>query len=460
MQTTLSMNHFSTPVPTVRTPLSKALLNGFTEQHPIETFQQHWRNHGDFVHLHIVNNHIYLASHPQFAQEALIDQRDNYKKMGYANQDVLRLVLGNGLLTNFDQDSWLSQRRMIQPVFHRKRIAQMTTTMAQCGDDMLNRWRKTYQSGDVVEVGHEMTNVTMDIITRTMFNTNVLDRANQMGEAITTTLSFVFARRLGIHPPLNWPTPRNLEYKKALKTLDSLMYQLIDDRSGHENEYDDLLSMLLLARDEETGKGMSREQVRDQLTTFFGAGHETTSNALTWTLHLLSQHPDVQKKLQEEIDSVLGGRTPTMEDLPKLSYTRMVFDESMRLYPPASITARYCVEECEINGKPQSADSVLILSIYNMHRHPEIWQEPLAFRPERFADPHPTSHRMGYLPFGGGQRMCIGNQFALTEGQLLLAQMVQAYNFLPVPQKPVEMELAVTLRPKNGLYLRLFPRHV
>lgn len=442
-------------VPVYKMSLLRALLSGAVDD-PLKTFSAGWKQYGDLYRFEVRNVPVTIVSHPAYAQEVLVTQRDVFQKMGHSPRgDVLALVLGRGLITNHDTDSWLAQRRMIAPMFHKRRLAVMSQKMEEAGQRMLERWATLPQQAEV-DINHEMMLVTMDIVSQTMFGSDVLDRAGALGDSVNDALHFAFGRRGLFALPMSWPLPQNFRFKRAMRILDETVYDLIDQRRGHEHEYDDFLSMLMEARDEETGEGMSRLQLRDEVASFFGAGHETTSHGLTWTLYLLAQHPEAMAKLRNEVDGVLNGRPPTFDDLPNLPYARMVFEEAMRLYPPVPILPRYPVAETGIDGYGVPAGSITLLLIWNIHRHPEIWERPDHFIPERFAPEQVSErHRMAFMPFGGGQRMCIGSNFAMIEAQMLLAMMVQAFDFTLQPGYNPELDLAITLRPKQGMPMRL-----
>jgi cytochrome P450 len=268
-----------------------------------------------------------------------------------------------------------------------------------------------------------------------------------------------------IRIPERVPTPSNKRFVQARSTLDSYLYKLIAERrlpppsDGGGNS--DLLDMLLDARDEETGEGMNDEQVRNEVITIYGAGHETTAVALTWTWYALNQNPAVVKKLQAEVDAALRGCTPTMADLPNLPYTLQVFEEAMRLYPPVPLSVRMSYAPTQLDGYDVPEKQIVAIGIHNMHRHPEFWEQPDAFMPERFA-PTPEIkaklNRNAYMPFFTGPHLCIGNNFALMEGQLLLAMMAQRYEVRVVPNQKVEREVTITMRPKHGLRVMLHRR--
>jgi cytochrome P450 len=281
-----------------------------------------------------------------------------------------------------------------------------------------------------------------------------------LGPALLVLIRYAF--RSFHHPlrvPLWVPISSNREFIRAKQLVDRMIYGLIEERRQSGARHDDLLDALLYTIDAETGEGLSIQQQRDELLTIAAAGHETTANALTWIWNLLATHPDVSAQLQEELVAVLGGRAPTMEDLPRLLFTRAVFEESLRLYPPAPAVQRRAVRDTTVGGQPLPAGSIVLVSLWNLHRHPAFWEQPERFNPDRFADHRTGSdHHVAFLPFGSGPRTCIGNHFAMVEGVLLLALIAQRYELTLVPGRRVEMELAVTLRPRHGLHMMLRPR--
>lgn len=445
------------PLPSISIPLPSALLNGFGRD-VITSIENGWRNKGDIFAFQVATQRFIVVSNPEYAKEVLINQREVFLKPAASPQgDLLSLVLGKGLVTNADQESWFSRRRMMQPMFHRRRLGAMASKMTDAGTRMLDRWAALPEEANI-DIDQEMMTVTMDIVTQVMFSADVLDQSHEVGEAVNSALKFAFDRRKPINMPLFVPTPANLRFRKARKTLDELVYGLIDERRGHESEFDDLLSMLLEARDEETGEGMARQELRDEVATIFGAGHETTSHTLAWTLYLLAKHPHVMAKLQAEIDDVLQGSPPTLETLRELPYTTMVLEESMRLIPSIPQIPRYVSQPTTIDGIEVPV-GLAVISIYNIHRHPDFWDDPEKFYPERMTpEQKKARHRLAWMPFGAGQRLCIGNNMALMESQLLLAQMIQRFDFALVADQKIEREVAVALRPKNGLKMRITRR--
>ncbi|HXZ05403.1 MAG TPA: cytochrome P450, partial [Ktedonobacteraceae bacterium] len=259
--------------------------------------------------------------------------------------------------------------------------------------------------------------------------------------------------------PISIPTPRNRRLLEANRSLEQVIYHIIAERRQQNKDTGDLLSMLLSARDEDTGEGMNDQQIRDELMTMLIAGHETTANALAWTWYLLSQHAEVEQRLYNEIEEVLGGSIPTLEHLPKLKYTNMVLEEALRLYPPGGIFGRKAIADDELRGFRIPANSMIIISPYATQHHPDYWPDPERFDPERFT-PERSAGRshFAYFPFSSGPRMCIGSSFAMMEAQLILATIAQRYRLFMVPGHPVEPQLLVTLRPKYGLQMTIHER--
>jgi cytochrome P450 len=361
-----------------------------------------------------------------------------------------KMLLGEGLLTS-EGDFHLRQRRLAQPAFHRQRVTAYGATMATYAAARRDRWRP----GETIDAHREMMALTLAIVGKTLFDADVEHEAAEIGAALATTFeSFQFGFFLPFGELLErLPLPATLRFRKARARLDATIYRLIEERRRAGGDRGDLLSMLLLAQDTEGDGGrMTDVQLRDEAMTIFLAGHETTANAMTWTWYLLSQHPDVEACVHAEIDAALGGRLPSADDLPLLPYTRMVLAESMRLYPPAWIVGRRALGPFDANGYTIPARSIVLLSPYTMHRDPRWFPEPERFDPERFT-PERQSERpkFAYFPFGGGPRVCIGEQFAWMEGVLLLATIAQRWRLRLVPGHPIALQPIITLRPKHGI---------
>jgi cytochrome P450 len=408
----------------------------------------------EMVYSRILFLHSFLINKPEYIEHVLLTNHANYRK-SYFTRNLLGPLLGNGLLTG-EGELWRRQRRIAAPAFHARRTAEFVATMAACTQTMLRRWRARSAPFDVAA---EMTALTLDIIARTMFSTEVADEV----EAVRRLTDVV----VNLHPSLldlfgfpQWiPRPQPKPYRAAVAAFEALVARFLAERRGGKVERGDLFSMLLAARDAETGEGMSERQLRDEILTIFLAGHETTANALSWTWYLLAQHPQAQARLHQELDRVLGGRTPSFADLAALSWTRMVIEEAMRLYPPAHTIARRAIAEDVIGGVRVPPGASVTISMYVTHRNPSLWPDPERFDPERFAPAAVAGrHRFAYLPFGGGPRICIGNGFAMAEAQVILAMVAQRYRLRLAEDHAVEPIGLITLRPKNGLWVTLEPR--
>ncbi|HSE57171.1 MAG TPA: cytochrome P450 [Nitrospiraceae bacterium] len=429
------------------------------KRNPLETMTL-WRERcGDFVRFSLGPKELYLLSHPALAEEVLVKQADVFQKVYDPNRPTgLALVLGNGLLTS-GGELWRRQRKLIQPMFQRARVARLSAQMVEAGEQMLARWAQR-RPGEPCDVAAEMMQLALEVVTRTMFSTSVLKDVASLGPALLVLIRYAFrAFHNPFRLPLWVPTAANREFLRAKHLVDRLIYGLIEERRRSGVKPDDLLDLLLSAVDAETGTGLSPEQQRDELLTIAAAGHETTANALTWTWYLLASYPAAATRLREELSDVLGGRAPTMDDLPRLPFTRSVFEEALRLYPPAPAVQRRAIKDTTVGGRLLPAGSLVVVSLWNIHRHPGFWKQPERFDPDRFAaDRTAHDHHLAFLPFGAGPRTCIGNHFAMVEGVLLLALIAQRYDLTLVPGQKVEIELAVTLRPKNGLPMIVRPR--
>ncbi|NLF63887.1 MAG: cytochrome P450 [Chloroflexi bacterium] len=425
----------------------------------LSTFLHLRETYGDALRFRfLLHFHGHAFFHPDHVEHILVHNNRNYVKMRGPGNELLRPVVGNGLLTS-DGDFWLRQRRLAQPAFHRRRIAAFSTTMTGAAGAMLDRWADRAGTGQPWDVAEEMRRLTLEIAGRTLFSVDLTGEAETIGDAFVTAsqkvidYSAIPYGSLFLRVPF-MPGVRTLNRNVA--ALDSVVNGLIAERRQRrregQGESADLLDMLMDARDEETGATMTDEQLRDEVMTLLLAGHETTALALSWTFYLLSQHPEVRERLEAEVDAVLGGRVPTMDDIHALAYTSQVIDEALRLYPPAYLLSRFVVENDVVDGYDIPAGSVLSLSPYVTHRHPEFWPEPERFDPDRFTPEQQAGRpRFAYFPFGGGPRQCIGNRFALTEAVLVLAMVTQRYRLDLVPGHPIALEPLITLRPKHGI---------
>ncbi|HZN94754.1 MAG TPA: cytochrome P450 [Myxococcales bacterium] len=418
------------------------------------------RDFGDVALLDFGLKQFLLVTHPDGLKHVLHDNAKNYVK-GY---DVVKPLLGDGLVTA-EGECWHQQRRLIQPAFHRDRIHAFARTMTEETAGMLDRWAAAGRAGTPVDLFEAAMRLTQSIIVKTMFSRGGLgtgEEEERVHQAFAVTLDY-FTYLMFRRPRLpDWvPTPTHRRFHHAIHTLEEVVYRLIDERrrSPPEEQQADLLSMLVHARDEKTSSQMDDRQLRDEVMTIFLAGHETTAVTLAWAWYLLSLHPEVSRRVEAEVDQVLQGREPTAGDVPKLAYTRMVVDETLRLYPAAWMFARTAVQEDQVNGYRVPAGQMLVLSPYVLHRRPDLWPNPEAFDPQRFAPENALHrHKYAYLPFSGGQRVCIGNNFALMEAILILAMAAQRYRLHLVPGRPVRARPTSTLRPQPGVWMTVHPR--
>jgi cytochrome P450 len=451
-RTTISQQHKTAPGPHGHLLLGNARD---IQRDPLRFGLAMTQQYGDIVRIRFLLWPAYLINHPDGVKHVLQENQQNYNKDLYPYQ-IFKPLLGRGLVTN-DGKSWLHQRRLMQPAFHRKRLAAFGRLMTDTTVTMLDQWQDFATRDQPLDIAAEMLRLTLRIVGQALFNIDLSDETHIVGQAVITVNKLLSDYIYAPFPPLNVPTPRNRLIQTAFRTLDQVVQAIIDQRRQQDTDTDDLLSMLLSVRDEETGQGMNDQQVRDEVMTLLIAGYETVSTALVWTWYLLSQYPDVERQLHTELDNALGGQLPKVEHLARLTYTRMVIEEALRLYPPAWIFGRKAIVDDEIGGYAIPAKSIIVLSPYITHRHPAFWENPEVFDPERFIPKHSADRpHFAYFPFGGGPRMCIGNNFALMEMQLILATVAQRYTLRLVPGHPVEPEAFLSLRPRYGLPMTLY----
>ena len=415
------------------------------QRQPIDFLTSLARDYGDVSHFSYGPQHLYFFNHPDLVRDVLVTKSASFMK-GRALQRAKRL-LGDGLLTS-EGEFHRRQRRLAQPAFHRDRVHQYAAVMIERSEATAAAWR----DGESLDVHHEMMRLTLAIVARTLFGADVEGEAEAIGAALTEALQMF---PLLINPFASilqrLPLPRVRRLDRAIATLDATIYRMIEARRASQDDRGDLLSMFLVAQDEEGDHaGMSNTQLRDEVMTLFLAGHETTANALAWTWYLLSLHPDVERQLHDEIDTVLGDRAPTPADYPRLPYTEMVVAESMRILPPAWVIGRLAIEDVEIGGWMIPRGSLAIVSQAVMHRDARFWPDPERFDPQRFTPAAKAARpRFSYFPFGGGPRVCIGEGFAWMEGVLALASLARKWRVRVVGD--VEPLPLITLRPKGGM---------
>jgi cytochrome P450 len=433
----------SAPGPRFRTPFG---FLSIMRRDPLGFLLQCVRDYGDVVHVRFPPWSMVLLANPRDVRHVLQDNHKNYWKGNLFGK--LKRVAGEGLVFS-DGDLWRRQRQLAQPAFHRQRIAALADMMTATTAELLARWDAPGATTRPLDVAAEMSHLTLAIVTRALFGTDLGEDEDDFCRAVTGGMTY--ANHLMNHlftPPLFVPTRANLRGRRAIAGIDRVVWKVVERRRREGGDRGDLLTMLLGAMDD--------RQLRDEVVTFMVAGHETTAMSLAWTWHLLSGHPAVERRLHAELETVLGSRPPTLDDLPALAYCRMILDEAMRLYPPAWATARESYHDDVIGGFHVPARTAVTVSPYVTHRLPELWEHPEGFDPERFS-PERSAGRpdYAYFPFGGGPRGCIGRQFALMEGHLVLATIAQRYRLEGVPGHPVEPDPILTLRPRHGILMSL-----
>lgn len=414
------------------------------------------RQYPRFARLRFAHVQVFALFHPELLDHGLRGAARRYDKQT-AGYRVLSLLGGRGLLTS-DGELWRRQRVLATEPFRPQALEGYATGMTRVLADVVEGWRARPDPAAPLDFFEEMTRVTLRIAGLTLFSRDLTGEAHEVGEALSYLFGFLNRRIFSLLPlPLWMPTPANRRYHRSLATVHALVDSMIRERRAGGGP-DDLMGRLMAAVDPETGQGMSDRQLRDEVVTMLGAGHETTATSLAWTGYLLARHPEAQARARDEVARVLGGRPPGWADLPALGWTRACFREALRLYPPLWTFSRRCVEADEIEGVPVPVGSELLLAPWATHRHPEFWPEPERFDPERFlGGRHELRHPFAWIPFGAGPRRCIGIDFAHTEGVLLLASLLQRFR-LQLPGGTVVLpETTITLRPRGGLRLGLVP---
>lgn len=412
------------------------------------------RAHGDIVFFRLGTSPVYLLSHPDYIKSALITHHAHLVKgKGF---ERTKYLIGDGLLTS-EGEVHRRQRRLAQPSFHPQRIAAYGRVMARYAEEISRRWR----DGETRDVYQEVMDLTLAVVGEALFGTDVMVQAGEVKRAIAMFMTWWHQMLVPygyILEKIPW-FPPNRRRDEARRIIDRVLYQIIAERRRGGMANHDLMTSLLQATDPETGQGLSDEQLRDIAATIFIAGQETTASAITWTLYLVSQHPEVEARLHEEVDTVLDGRVPTVEDVPKLVYTRMVLAEALRRYPPAWVLGRRVIKEFEVGGYRIPRGSGLLVSQYVTHHDPRFFPDPFRFDPERWT-PEAEAVRpdFSYFPFGVGPRSCIGESFAWLEGTIVIAAIAQKWRLRHVPEHRVEVLPSVTLRPKYGMMMKLYRR--
>lgn len=429
---------------------------------PFGFLMQSRETHGDVYTLNLGFMKMVICNHPRHAQHLLRDHAYNYTKGGALWQSIRSLV-GNGLVVS-EGDFWLRQRRLMQPQFHRRRLAGLTNLMVAAIQEALDTWETASTSGQPLSLAPALSQLTMRVVVKTLFGTALsAQELDKVAQDMAFAINYVFVDAARQVLPSWLPLPGKRRYQQAIDRFDKVVYRIIaqgrQTQATADHAENHLLAMLLDMVDAETGAQMDDRQLRDEVATLFLAGYETTSIALTWVFAYLTQYPAVMQKAQHEVDSVLQGKTPTFADLPNLPYTRMVLQEVMRIRPPSYWTPRTAVANDEMDGYTIPAGANMVSFTYAIHHHPEAWPNPEQFDPERFtAENSAGRHLFAWIPFGAGPRLCIGRDFALMEGQLALVMALQRYALTSVQAALPSLSLASTLRPKGGVTVKLTKR--
>ena len=432
--------------PGPRRPLLGSLISPGRD--PLVLFTDMARTYGDVAFFKLGGEHVYFINHPQYIRDVLVTHQKNFTKSRVLER--AKKFLGEGLLTS-EGAAHLRQRRLAHPAFHRERIAGYASVMVDHGARMRAKWT----DGAPFDVSKEMMRVTLSIVGKTLFDADMESKADDIGVAVTDVIETFFLALLPFSEVIELlPIPMVRRGKKSRERLDALIYKMIADRRATGRDHGDLLSMLLTAQDTEGTGSLSDKQVRDESLTILLAGHETTANALTWTWYLLSQDPEAERRLHEEIDRVLEGRLPALADLSRLPHLERVVTEALRLYPPAWMVGRRAIGEHTIGDFVVPPRSMVLMSQWVIQRDARFYPEPLRFNPDRWTPEFKSSlPKFAYFPFGGGSRQCIGESFAMMELQLLVATIAQRWQLRLAPNHPVVPQPLITLRAKHGMVM-------
>jgi cytochrome P450 len=410
---------------------------------PLQFFQNIALQYGDIVCYRPAPEPAYLLNHPDYIRHVLVDNNRNYSKDTRSNQ-IFGKVIGDGLLTT-EGDPWRKQRRMMQPAFHHTRIERLDTMIVEVAQSMLDHWQHAYETNQPIDIAREMAALTLTVTTRSLFGVDLGEEVRELGEIINRAANYL-------------EKPSNPRVIRSVQEFGDVVDRIIQQRKQNFQDGGDLLSSMIMARDDESGAEMDNEQLRNQVMTLTLAGYETTASTLTWTWHLLAQNLWAVDRLRNEVRETLKGRLPRYADLDNLPFTGMVLDESLRLFPPAWVLGRRAIDDDLIDGYYIPANTVIAICIYTMHRHPGFWDQPDTFNPERFSpDGSKGRHKYAYIPFGGGPRQCIGNNFGLMEAALVIACILQRFELHSIPGMKVYPQALFVLRPNRDVMMSLHP---
>jgi cytochrome P450 len=407
---------------------------------PLAFFLKLTREYGNVVCYRPAPEKAFLVNHPDYAAHILVDNSRNYSKATYTNQ-MFKEMVADGLLVS-EGEVWLRQRRLMQPAFHHQRLEALVSVMVEEVSEVIQRWKEFARTGEPVNMWDEMAGLTLSITTRVLFGVDLEARVNAVGQAMNIGADLL-------------EKPRRPRFRKAFQMMIEVVDEIITRRRSYSVVGEDLLSRLMLAG-QETGEAMDDREIRQQVITLLLAGYETTANALTWTWYLLAQHPDSQKKLNAEARAVLGNRSASADDLPSLGYTRMVFEEGMRLYPPAWVLGRKALGDDRLGNYRIPAGATIAISPYTLHRHLDYWEDPDIFNPERFSPERSASRaRNTYIPFGVGQRQCIGKDMALIEAPVILSGLAREFYLHLLPDQEIRPQPLFVLRPDRPVLMQI-----
>lgn len=424
----------------------------------LELFSRVQAEYGDIVRLRLAHRVAHVLSHPAMAEQALIGDTKSIVKYSQVKEQLgLSLILGKGLLSSYGE-FWRQQREFMNPMFRPASIHGVAESVLACGRRMVDRLDDHARNAVPVDIWQECVRTALETALASLFGARTLRDANEIGDAMPVLLRHAFASiRDPLTPPLSWPTRRNREFRAALGVVDNCVNRLIQDRVSEVSRKNDFLDLLLFKTQEASGKRMSPRQVRDEAVTMLAAGHETTAASLTWALVQIAREPRIADRIREELRRVAGHAPLSASHLPGLHYLQAVAQETLRLYGPAAVISRAVIRDTRISGYDVPAGSMVFVCVHNIHRHADFWDRPHEFLPERFLGKlgREQKHRCAYIPFGAGERFCIGRNFALLELQVFLAQLIGAFDLATTGSWPIKAEFAITLRPAEPVLMRV-----
>jgi len=419
----------------------------------VQAFMDAWQEYGDIVHFRGPLT-INLLVHPDYVQRVLKDNYKNYPRPEFV-RDKLKSIVGEGLVAG-EGETWQLSRRMTQPAFDQGILAGLDTALTETTGQMIDRWTPKAERGESVDLKSEMMHISLANLGNALFKADWRADLDTVEPAVAFALAYTNQRLTSPIDPHHFPLPSTRKFHAGLETLNGIIYKLIADKRRGEGDGQDLVSTILRAHADVPGLDITDEQLRDEVIGFFIAGHETVSSCLTWTFYLLSRDPVAWRRVKAEVDEVLGDRAPTSEDVPKLEYIERVLLEALRMYPPIFVLMRRALEEDEIGGYHVPKDATCVLCPYVTHRHPDFWDNPEGFDPDRFLPERAKGiHRMAFFPFSGGPRKCIGNDFAMLQMPIVVAMIAQRFRPALAPGRPVVPEPAISLRPRDPMYVTL-----